>query len=250
MPVRAIKAVEGRSIGAIKPELYLVLKDDAAKGLPPGWSALMDHLCDYGIWHQINSSTSGPLIYASDGDFHTFRMIRPDPKGRDSVRGNDGSEWKYSWFDWPWGVTYMESLGEMVKCRCYFKGTGNIQTGWFAKSLVEAKIKEAGLEFTVRRSDVVYTGPMDRFREVDVFPHYNGITWGVKFKWGPYKGARRNEEWGGACWPDQATVRAVADAFIKDGTKSECSNLVTLRDRFPEHPAIANLEKYEQQKGQ
>lgn len=133
----------------------------------------------------------------------------------------------------------------MVFVSCCFEGTGNIQHGYFAKTLVEAKIVEAGLEFAVRGNQVVYVGRMDRFRDVDVYQNCNGITWGVHFKSRAYECANQTEDWGGSCWPDKVTANKVAKAFIKNGTKDKCANLPTLKAMFPNHPSVAKLEAWQ-----
>ena len=237
MSVEVVKAVEWRGMWATLPELHLVL-DEPKPG--PSQHSLMDRLVQSGTWYRSEAG----VAYACDGDFYTSRVLCMDPKGPYSVRGHDGKEWRYSGFNWG-HLGSLPEWGEMVQVSCCFKGSGNIQFGTFARSLVEAKIKEAGLEFGVLHGRVVYTGPKDRIRDADVYPNCNGITWGVHFYMRVYEGAAKTEDWGGAEWPDQATAKAVAAKFIKDGTKDICANLTTLKAKFPGHAAIAKVEAWE-----
>lgn len=239
-----IRAEEWRSSSAHFPELQLILKSPDQGPLK---SNLMDSLCETGIWHRVETDTTDWLIYASDGDFHTSRLIRPDQKGKYKVRGSDGKEWPYSWFAWR-NLSRLEGLGELVQVSCRLDGSGNIQTGLFARTIVEAKAKEAGLEFAVQHGQITYTGPKDRFRSATIYPNSNGVTWGVHFQARAYESAYRQEDWGGACWPDKETVQVIADNWIKNGIQDVCANLTTLKARFPKHPSVPKLERYLNQK--
>jgi hypothetical protein len=241
MSIQVIRAEEFRSMGGTLPRLELILEDTEPNRRIH--SDIMGHLFESGTWHRSDEASSDTLIYAADGDYHTSRNVRMDPEGKYSVHGDDGTEWKHSWFTWQ-NITFLPSLGDMVQVSCHFQGWGNIHLGLFAKSLVEAKIKEAGLDFAVQGHRVIYTGPKDRFRDIDVYPNYNGITWGVTFRSRAYEGACPSEVWGGAYWPDEATARAVAATFIKDGTKDMCANLDTLKERFPNHPSVSKVADY------
>jgi hypothetical protein len=244
MSARVTKAAQWNYLGGKTPQMHLHLKDDATNVLPDGWSDKTEYLVQHGTWHRVDHDTPKHLIYACDGDLYTTRKIRPDPKGNDSVHGDDGTEWKFSWWDWA-DANHLPDLGEVVKVSWLFEGTGNVQYGLFSKALVEAKIAEAKLDFAIQRNQVVYTGPMDRFRSTNVYQNYNGITWGIQFNSRAYEGAGQSDDWGGASWPDKATVTAVSKKFLLDGTKDVCANLHTLKTKFPGHPAIAKLEAWE-----
>ena len=250
MAIQVIKAEQWRGMHATLPELHLVLRDSETGRTD---SNVMDTLCKSGIWHLAPSSTSDQLVWSNNGDFHTSRLINKEhPRRKDvpqhySLKGDDGTDWKHSWFTWQ-DITSLPDLGEMVRVCCCFEKSGNIQSALFSKALVEAKIKEAGLDFSFTKyGGIIYTGPRDRVRNTNVYQNCNKLTWGIHFEMQAYPNMARAEVWGGACWPDKATVDAVAAKFMKDGTTDMCANLTTLKERFPDHPVVPKLAKWERE---
>ncbi len=244
MSIQVERAEASLSMWAPAPELQLRLRDPVAGHWP---SDPAERLLRTGTWHRADPGQvcrDPGVIYAADGDYHVSRRIRVDPNGPYEVAGEDGQPWKYSGWSWH-PVLTVPGLGEMAQVSCRYVDSGNIWYAQFSRALVEAKIREAGLEFEVRNYRVFYTGPMELIRDANIYQNCNGLTWGAQYHGRPYVGALPAENWGGAHWPDQAAAQAAADRYVRDGTKEVCAHTRALRARYPDHPVVPAVEAYE-----
>lgn len=253
MSIQVTGAKIAFAMGAPVPELELTVVDTERRD--KARFNLRDLLRETGTFRILDDAINlppsdqylGSLVFAQDGDLGSSFRVRVDPEGKDSIKGENGPI-HYEKFYWDTNITpFMNEPWTSVQVR--FPNSGNIQRGLFKVSLVQEAIKKAGLPFEIVRWGghlvVRWTGDPCQIRWTETYRNaHNGLTWGVKFFYRAFEGARIQDKWGGAYWPDEKTAKAVAKAFEEDATTDMCANIQTLKAKFPDHPVVPKVQQW------
>lgn len=248
--LHVVRAFDHRPFWADNPELHLIVDDD-----DPAFHKWPEdkRQSNFMAWALANltfeviEERDGLWVVRGMGEDRLIahqREIRPKADGKYTLKTNRG-EVRYDYFGWsyhqPKGVPYDQW---MIAGNYRFPNSGMIQFGMLnLKALLEAA---EGMPFAYvhKYSGLIeYTGAMDAIRRGTVYKAACYPTWGVCFHWKAYQRAREKEECGGFMWPTEEIARGIAKLFEKTGEKQHCWNLATLREKFPGHPVIGEVEQ-------
>ena len=241
-----------QAIGAREPELVLI--GVVPKGDPrdDGFDIKRRILAE-AVFEKVPHDSSRPVYVGHLEDLYDVRAFSPDRKGPYTLHTTDG-DLKYGGFSW---VSLSDKalpiplVSVYVQARWAGDGmreSGNLQYLYVPVAVVEKLLIENNLdkEFKVADGRMVFCGDKEAIRSFRIYPHYNDLTWMVHYEFRPNEVADKQDEWAGAYFPDEETVKRAGDQWVKFGSKTHCSGLRALKTLFPGHPVIPKVEEFEE----